>query len=82
MTLADNSGDIKATVMGEDAEDIYSFVEMGRVYRIENPSLIMAKKKLSGLSHDWEVLFGKETRVVGLIYTEKPVFTNFGGVNY
>ena len=64
MILSDASGDIKANVMGERAEEIYSSLETGKVYRIERPKIIMAKKKLSGLSHDWEILFGKETTVV------------------
>ncbi|RXW23115.1 hypothetical protein EST38_g2740 [Candolleomyces aberdarensis] len=67
MILSDGSGDIKANVMNENAEDIYSSLEEGKVYRIENPKIIMAKKKFSGLVHDWEILFGKETRVVGPI---------------
>ncbi|KAJ2930371.1 hypothetical protein H1R20_g6701, partial [Candolleomyces eurysporus] len=67
MILSDGSGDIKANVMNENAEDIYSSLEEGKVYRIENPKIIMARKKLSGLIHDWEILFGKETRAVGPI---------------
>jgi replication factor A1 len=65
MILSDDSGSIKANVMSEDAEEIYSSLEEGKVYRIEKPKIIMAKKRLSGLSHDWEILFGKETRFVG-----------------
>ena len=43
----------------------------GKAYRIEKPKVIMARKKLSGLSHDWEILFGEETRVVG------PILSNY-----
>ncbi|KAJ2915604.1 hypothetical protein MD484_g4793, partial [Candolleomyces efflorescens] len=64
MILSDASGDIKVNVMGEDSEEIYLSLETGKVYRIDKPKIIMAKKKLSGLSHDWEILFGKDTKLV------------------
>jgi hypothetical protein len=64
LILSDNSGDIKANVMTEDAEDTYSCLEQGKVYVIDKPKIIMARKMFSDLDHDWEILFGKETRLV------------------
>jgi replication factor A1 len=69
LILSDNSGDIKANVMTEDAEDTYSCLEEGKVYVIDKPQIIMARKKFSNLDHDWEILFGKDTRLGGPLTT-------------
>ncbi|KAI1005816.1 Replication factor A protein 1 [Podosphaera aphanis] len=64
VTLLDESGEIRATGFSELCDALFEVFQEGLVYYISSPCKVtIANKKYTNVSHNYELIFDKETKV-------------------
>lgn len=67
VTLADETGEIRATAFNAVVDDLFPRFEVGKVYFVSKGKVNIAKKKFGGVSSDFEIGLEKHTEVEEVI---------------
>ncbi|KAJ8088096.1 60S acidic ribosomal protein P1 [Marasmius tenuissimus] len=62
-TLADESGEIRATAFNQQAEDLYDRVQEKKVYYVKGGKISLAKKKFSNVQNEYEMTLERNSEV-------------------
>ena len=59
--LMDQSGSIRATAFGQQADEVYSKIQLGRVYFVAKAKIDLLKKSFPGVQSKYELIFNERT---------------------
>ncbi|CAG8729132.1 10933_t:CDS:1, partial [Dentiscutata heterogama] len=80
VVLSDSSGDIRATAFGQQVDEFYDKLQVGKLYEISKAKVNPANKKYSSLKNDYELIIARETIIREVLDKDSSNFMAFNFV--